>query len=128
MLVEKPLDITTERADALISECGRATQTGEQWFMHFQDKGAYSRVVHLQPMRWIADWPGIGTDPDGDGIGEPVLTYKKPNVGRSWPPVTTVTPPDSDEFAGNGLGLQWQWHASSAVGATLGCRTQLLWG
>lgn len=85
------------------------TQTGEQWFMHFQDKGAYGRVVHLQPMRWIADWPVIGADPDGDGTGEPVLTYKKPNVGRSWP---TITPPDSDEFAGNGLGLQWQWHAN----------------
>jgi beta-xylosidase len=85
------------------------TQTGEQWFMHFQDKGAYGRVVHLQPMRWIADWPVIGTDPDGDGTGEPVLTYKKPNVGRSWP---VVTPPDSDEFQGNRLGLQWQWHAN----------------
>ena len=59
------------------------TQTGEHWFIHFQDKGAYGRVVHLQPMRWIADWPVIGTDPDGDGTGEPVLTYKKPNVGRT---------------------------------------------
>ncbi len=88
------------------------TQTGEQWFMHFQDKGAYGRVVHLQPMRWLADWPVIGTDLDGDGVGEPVLTYKKPNVGRSWPPAKIATPPDSDEFEGVGLGLQWQWHAN----------------
>lgn len=66
------------------------TVTGEQWFMHFQDKGAYGRV-HLQPMRWIADRPVTGTDPDGDGTGEPVLTYKKPNVGRGWP---IVSPPD----------------------------------
>ena len=85
------------------------TQTGEHWFMHFQDKGAYGRIVHLQPLRWIADWPVIGNDPDGDGTGEPVLTYKKPNVGRSWP---VATPADSDEFAGNGLGLQWQWQAN----------------
>lgn len=89
------------------------TQTGEHWFIHFQDKGAYGRVVHLQPMRWVNDWPVIGTDPDGDGIGEPVLTYKMPNVvrrrGRTGP---VTTPPDSDEFDANRLGLQWQWQAN----------------
>jgi beta-xylosidase len=85
------------------------TQTGEHWFMHFQDKGAYGRVVHLQPLHWIADWPVIGSDPDGDGTGEPVLTSRKPNVGRSWP---IVTPADSDEFDGNALGQQWQWQAN----------------
>jgi len=85
------------------------TPTGEDWFVHFQDKGAYGRVVHLQPVRWLGDWPMLGTDLDGDGVGEPVLTYKKPNVGRSWP---VATPPDSDEFNGNGLGLQWQWQAN----------------
>ena len=85
------------------------TQTGQHWFMHFQDKGAYGRVVHLQPMRWIGDWPVIGNDSDGDGVGEPVLTHKKPGVGRRWP---IVTPPDTDEFDGNRLGLQWQWQAN----------------
>jgi len=53
--------------------------------MHFQDKDAYGRVVHLQPLRWIDDWPIIGSDPDSDGTGEPVLTFRKPNVSRSWP-------------------------------------------
>lgn len=85
------------------------TPAGESWFIHFQDKGAYGRVVHLQPMRWVDDWPIIGVDADGDGTGEPVLTYKKPNVGRAGP---KGTPPESDEFGGNGLGLQWQWHAN----------------
>jgi beta-xylosidase len=28
------------------------TQIGEDWFLHFQDKEAYGRVVHLQPMQW----------------------------------------------------------------------------
>ena len=88
------------------------TQTGESWFIHFQDKGAYGRVIHLQPMKWVNDWPLIGTDADGDGVGEPVLTYKKPNVGRSWP---AVTPADSDEFNDNHLGLQWQWQANPAT-------------
>ncbi|MBD0372697.1 MAG: glycoside hydrolase 43 family protein [Pyrinomonadaceae bacterium] len=85
------------------------TQTGEDWFIHFQDKGAYGRVVHLQPMKWINDWPSIGIDADGDGTGEPVLTYKKPNVGKRWP---IQTPADSDEFNAAGLGLQWQWQAN----------------
>lgn len=52
------------------------TPTGEDWFMHFQDVGAYGRLVHLQPMKWVDDWPVIGIDKDGDGCGEPVLTYK----------------------------------------------------
>ena len=60
------------------------TPTGEDWFMHFQDVGAYGRLVHLQPMKWVDDWPVIGIDKDGDGCGEPVLTYKKPNVGKNY--------------------------------------------
>ncbi len=88
------------------------TQTGEDWFFHFQDKGAYGRIVHLQPMKWINDWPVIGIDKDGDGTGEPVMTYNKPNVGKTYP---IVTPPDSDEFNSPKLGLQWQWHANQQV-------------
>ncbi|OLY90659.1 Beta-xylosidase [Cnuella takakiae] len=86
-----------------------STQTGEDWFLHFQDKAAYGRVVHLQPMQWKADWPVIGIDKDGDGKGEPVLRYPKPNVGKQWP---VQTPPDSDEFNSATLGLQWQWMAN----------------
>ncbi|MCA1564355.1 MAG: glycoside hydrolase 43 family protein [Acidobacteria bacterium] len=89
------------------------TQAGESWFIHFQDKGAYGRIVHLQPVKWVNDWPVIGVDADGDGTGEPVLTHRKPNVGAtSWP---VVTPPDSDEFDAAGLGLQWQWHANPST-------------
>ncbi len=61
------------------------TPTGEDWFLHFQDVGAYGRIMHLQPMKWVNDWPIIGIDKDGDGCGEPVLTYKKPNVGKTYP-------------------------------------------
>src|SRR4051812_28756260 len=89
------------------------TAGGESWFIHFQDQGAYGRVVHLQPVKWVNDWPVIGVDADGDGTGEPVLTYRKPNVGKSYPP---VTPPDADEFAENRLGRQWQWHANPQPG------------
>lgn len=85
------------------------TQTGEDWFLHFQDKEAYGRIVHLQPMKWINNWPVMGIDKDGDGKGEPVLTYKKPNVGKMYP---IQTPPESDEFNSTTLGLQWQWMAN----------------
>lgn len=85
------------------------TPTGEDWFLHFQDVGAYGRIVHLQPMKWINDWPVIGIDKDGDGCGEPVMTYKKPNVGKSYP---VCTPQESDEFDGFTLSPQWQWHAN----------------
>ena len=85
------------------------TQTGEHWFLNFQDLGVSGRVVHLNPMKWINDWPIIGVDSDGDGCGEPVRRYKKPNVGKIYP---KITPPESDEFNTNMLGLQWQWHAN----------------
>lgn len=85
------------------------TKTGENWFLNFQDLGAYGRVLHLNPMKWVNDWPVIGIDADGDGTGEPVRTYKKPNVGKVYP---KMTPPENDEFNGSELGLQWQWHAN----------------
>ena len=33
-------------------------KSGENWFVHFQDREAYGRVVHLQPVKWVDDWPG----------------------------------------------------------------------
>ncbi|MBS1918823.1 MAG: glycoside hydrolase 43 family protein [Bacteroidetes bacterium] len=88
------------------------TQTGEDWFIHFQDKNAYGRVVYLEPMRWINDWPVIGIDKEGDGKGEPALVFKKPNTGKKYP---IETPRESDEFNESKLGLQWQWQANSKL-------------
>ncbi len=98
------------------------TQTGEDWFLHFQDKQAYGRVLHLQPMKWINDWPVIGIDKIGSGKGQPVLQYKKPNVGKTYLPAgsqgSITTPAESDEFSDNKsdsyrIGSQWQWQANS---------------
>lgn len=86
------------------------TQTGEDWFLHFQDKGAYGRILHLQPMQWKNNWPVIGEDKDGDGKGEPVLVYRKPNTGKA---AQLATPADSDEFNDAVLGQQWQWQANA---------------
>ncbi|HTD24647.1 MAG TPA: glycoside hydrolase 43 family protein [Terriglobales bacterium] len=83
------------------------TQTGESWFLHFRDMGAYGRVVYLEPMTWVDDWPVMGKQ------NEPVATWKKPNVGKVWP---VATPADSDEFNSNELGMQWQWQANPKPG------------
>jgi beta-xylosidase len=84
-------------------------RSGESWFIHFQDRGPYGRIVHLQPMTWQDDWPVIGIDKDGDGKGEPVETYQKPNVGRRYP---IENPQTNDEFSLKRLGWQWQWQAN----------------
>jgi beta-xylosidase len=88
------------------------TKTGEYWFLHFQDMGVYGRVLHMQPVVWRNDWPVIGIDRDGDGKGEPVSVFKKPNVGKVYP---VATPAESDEFSSDTLGLQWQWHANPKI-------------
>ena len=85
------------------------TTTGEDWFLHFQDVGAHGRLLHLQPMKWVDDWPVIGIDKDEDGCGEPVLFYKKPDVGKKY---SVCTPQESDEFNSQNLSPQWQWNAN----------------
>ena len=85
------------------------TPAGESWFLHFQDKEAYGRVLHLNPMKWVNDWPVIGVDKDGDGCGDPVSRYRKPKIGKTYP---IETPVESDEFDTRKLGLQWEWHAN----------------
>ena len=85
------------------------TKFGEDWFLHFQDKEAYGRVVHLQPVIWKDNWPVMGVDKDGDYCGEPVTTYRKPKTSGK---VQVVNPAESDEFSDTRLGLQWQWHAN----------------
>ena len=78
------------------------TKYGEDWFLHFQDKEAYGRVVHLQPVDWSSGWPVMGRK------GEPVVTYRKPKSSSS----TIVNPVESDEFNSPSIGKQWQWHAN----------------
>lgn len=88
------------------------TKTGEDWFIHFQDKGVFGRVVHLQPMTWKNNWPIIGIDKDDNGVGEPVLTYKKPTTSKLY---SKISPANSDEFNDPKLNLQWQWHANPKI-------------
>ena len=88
------------------------TPGGESWFIHFQDKGAYGRILHLEPVKWNNNWPVIGNDKNSNAKGEPVTVYKKPNVGKRYP---INTPIESDEFNTDTLGLQWQWQANPQI-------------
>ena len=82
--------------------------SGESWFYHFQQDAGWGRIAHLEPARWGADgWPAIGTDLNGNGIGEPVGRPQKPNVGGTFP---VQIPQSSDEFSLATLGLQWLWN------------------
>ena len=100
---------------------------GSDWFIHFQDKGAYGRIVHLQPLLWRADgWPLIGEDPDGDGVGQPVAGGRAPShaLRKNTPECVTSGPTEPDatqkgpdmrntwqETGPYGLGWEWQYPA-----------------
>jgi beta-xylosidase len=77
------------------------TQTGEWWTVLFVDSGPFGRFPSLQPVTWVDGWPMIGVN------GKAVTSYKKPNVGKSYP-VTNL--PTSDEFNKKKLGMQWGWN------------------
>ena len=99
---------------------------GRWWFYHFQETPVLGRIVHLQPARWEDDWPVIGIDRDGNGIGEPVDGGRfakahdgkttAPRMGSGYPAASNRAPTvpafaiqQSDEFEGT-MGLQWQWN------------------
>lgn len=89
------------------------TPSGEHWFLHFQDRGVFGRVVHLQPMTWGEDgWPRIGV-PRADGRGEPASTVRVPTTAAARPVTEGEREPNrSDDFAGTALGPQWHWQAN----------------
>jgi len=83
-------------------------ENGENWFFHFQDKGVYGRIIHLQPLRWMSDgWPHIGESLHGTHKGQPVAVHPLPQLLLS-----PCAPQTSDDFANGKPGLQWQWQGN----------------
>ena len=76
-------------------------------FLHFQDMKAYGRVVHLQPVEWIEDWPICGKigDPLLPGIPYEVCDYLIDLESNYSIPI-------SDEFDSDELSLIWQTPAN----------------
>ncbi len=85
---------------------------GKRWaFMHFQDLGAYGRVVHLQPAVWHDDWVLTGKTENDYIAGSPV-------DGGEYPVdiATDLRIEPSDEFDGEKLSLVWQTPANRKAG------------
>ena len=86
---------------------------GNDWFMHFEDRYAWGRVCHLQPMTWLEDdWCIIGVDINGDGIGEPVSSFRKPATHVNAPLEGISALATSTGFTGTSIPLNWQWEAN----------------
>lgn len=108
VLMQKDTDVNGPHQGAWVD-----TETGEDWFLHFQDVYAAGRIVHLQPMKWVGDWPVIGEAKEGEEAGKPVRTWRKPKVGENYP---ICCPAGEDDFDSDTLGLQWQWNANPQSG------------
>ena len=80
---------------------------GKDWFIHFQDVHELGRITHLQPMCFNGGWPFVGSDLNGDGIGEPVEEWRLPAEDQ---PAYEIA--QSDAFASGRPGIQWQWQAN----------------
>lgn len=86
------------------------TSNGDEWFVHFQDRGMYGRIVHLQPVNWVDGWAVMGENVN-DYCGEPVAVYQKPNImsadnAEKQEPCYLEA---SDDFSSEKLNLMWQW-------------------
>jgi beta-xylosidase len=77
-------------------------ESGETWFIGFKSSGYLGRICYLNPVRWTEDdWPVFGDN------GQSVSSWKKPNVGKTYP---IVHPQTSDEFKDKTLSPIWQWN------------------
>jgi beta-xylosidase len=85
------------------------TPHSQWWFVHFQDRGPFGRVTHLQPVEWQDDWPLIGVNQNKDGVGEPVLDHVKPSVPAR---VRSTSQINNGKAGVSKLNLEWQWNAN----------------
>lgn len=90
---------------------------GQSWFVHFEDRYAWGRVVHLEPMTWDdSGWCVIGEDPDGDGIGQPVSGCHMPASSHIEAFTGVDAMASGLDFSANRIPLNWQWHANPQPG------------
>jgi beta-xylosidase len=85
---------------------------GSDWFVHFQDTGAFGRIVHLQPLTWHDDWPMMGEPREGLP-GQPVAGM--PGSNSPAHPAVGV-PSRSDDFTSTTLAPPWHWQANPLPG------------
>lgn len=72
-------------------------------FVHFQDKRAYGRIIHLEPVKFVNDWPICGESKDYILAGTPVSEHEYLVDVESDYKVMI-----SDKFKDNKLSVMWQ--------------------
>ncbi|MCR4923209.1 MAG: glycoside hydrolase 43 family protein [Lachnospiraceae bacterium] len=99
------------------------TEDGREYFIHFQDRGMFGRICHIQPVSWENDWPVIGICKDGSGCGQPVYELEKiglHNLDNSeFPDMYNDPESMSDDFKDGKPSYIWQWlgdHRSDFTG------------
>ena len=96
---------------------------GNLWFLHFQDRGVFGRVTHLQPVTIDEEgWPHMG-EPIDAVRGRPVAvvpalgatlgtgTADAGDAPRPW-----SEPRRSDDFTAVDLAPRWHWQANPRPG------------
>jgi beta-xylosidase len=83
------------------------TPDGQAWFVHFQLRDGHGRIVHLEPMRWVDDWPVMGEVLPGHTVGQPVASgaVDIPAAKANGLKIQT-----SDDFIGKTLSPMWEWN------------------
>jgi len=86
---------------------------GNWWFVHFQDRGVFGRVTHVQPVRFDEEgWPHIGEAID-DVRGRPVAMVAAPGPDPSLSSdLPRAEPVRSDAFTSAQLHPRWHWQAN----------------
>lgn len=97
------------------------TPDKKEYFIHFQDRGLYGRICHIQPVKWADDgFCVIGEEKEKKGTGEPVKELSLSqnndcyfNAGGQLPDFYAAAPKAphsmSDEFKKGKMSLIWQW-------------------
>lgn len=85
---------------------------GKDWFLHFEDRYAWGRVCHLQPMQWQPDgWCTMGSAalPTGAEVSSAPVVCGKPVTGCQMPAAGKKPRKfKTDWFVSEG----WQWHGA----------------
>ena len=86
---------------------------GSAYFIHFQDRGVYGRVILLEPALWRGGWCVMGTAVKSEElIGEPVDKGYVPEISKGENLLGVSATECCDDFMNGKIGLQWQWQAN----------------
>lgn len=91
---------------------------GNWWFLHFQDRGVFGRVTHVQPVHFDAEgWPHMGESID-EVRGRPVAVVPALDAGQGEPAhaLPYSEPLRTDDFMSTELHPRWHWQANPQPG------------